>query len=1477
MDWSDENVQDSAGYWCFEGIPTIDCNEHICMNEMWSCGDGQCIEWHKRWTFQKFIPPARSCDNLRHMNYMCELSPWERAWTMPNGSCWLFENDFDDPRLSMSNALLSDDEKCLYLIRCALSDGFERDCQCDRLNCSTLMASVCQRGIVYLYPQGRLIRPYIYTYYVATSDYQDKIPQLMDVSGHIRCRGYHGYVPSSANYRLLVLLETVIAFRFDSYVCASNKTLRYPNSIVKYDEYCWNNSFTFGGHRYAVVDVCKETLRCFSQYRINDGLGDCIDGEDERKFDNDEDRCAGVRRHRLQCSKEERTCLPSFRLGSKQSQCSNHYDTYLYGYERSMVEIACQKSALADCRLLQNYIRNSSIIAVSNNHSYSLMTRRPNQTNSVIPFRSYCDSNWHLLEHEDESSQYCQQWICHRDQYQCRTGQCISLEWVCDLQWDCADASDEEGILAIYTWSSHNQQVNGLNERREKCRQDYVDLPFSTFCNKTTEFPCLRSNVSDPLNFTINRPCIPYAKIGDGIEDCYNAYDEKNTFRSSEDGTMWGFDLRCGQQSFSYLYACEKATKECAKLLCPYRRNQSSNCSQSNDAICIVDQRCVSGGRCNGTSECTYGEDEYWCALKNHIEHEIYRYTKTSFKDSHQIFDGQIYPPTPSKSIAIAKILPNPKVQYSFGCNRGVTVLMADKLACFCSPAYYGRKCQWFSDRMTIVTHLELSTWNSLFASMMPTLFTITVHFLFDGNIIDQYEFHSDSGTELNNPMKHKFYLLYSRTNEMIAHKAERFSNRTDIEHNHPYSVHFDIYALYSNQSTPVPLGSWRYPIYFDFLPAFRFATILRFPHWWKNTTLDPCSKMSCNENSICQPIFNQHGAYFCACKSGFYGENCSQYDDACHSYCSPSALCQSNNHPSCICPLQHFGPRCFLRFEQCDHNPCSNNGTCVYTYEAYGGDAFRCVCSKFFHGTRCQHAKNAIQIRVNTTNITNSPRASTIQFYDVKSNSLQLVLHHQQVTWGIPSSISYAHGLLRAPVLGILKTHDDSIEPNYFILYLQPNTASIDIVSSPKHCPTAVILLPTSDLASKFNVFRYHQICRNTSEAFCFLDQTYLCICQVDRHRADCFIHDPHIDHCSQCLSNGKCLRGDLDETNNYLCLCPRCHRGDRCEFNIEAFGFTLDALLIESSKTMKIVYVLIAFVLFFVGLFNNLCSFLTFKRPTPRKAGVGNYLLIITCFNQLALLCLLGKIIQITFEVTNLKSCQILPFLFSVFTRLTYWLASWVTIDRLLIIFFPTATFWKKSTLSIIVSIITTFSLFAMHVHEVIYYTTIQHLSTGSSICVTNFRTHWIFTYNRVSTLVHYLGPFLMQAIAITLLIVLAARSRTKTNAGKMTFRQMLMKQFRTQRELYTTPVIIVLSALPQNVLTFSFACVELADWHRHTLLLTYLLSYAPQTLAFVLHVLPSTTYKREFRETPFARKTLSWMISTTLSARTVSNRKH
>jgi hypothetical protein len=64
-------------------------------------------------------------------------------------------------------------------------------------------------------------------------------------------------------------------------------------------------------------------------------------------------------------------------------------------------------------------------------------------SDSYMRFRAYCDAEWQLKGHIDEYSPYCSEWICRENEYQCRTGQCIKIEWLCDGEWDCADASDE--------------------------------------------------------------------------------------------------------------------------------------------------------------------------------------------------------------------------------------------------------------------------------------------------------------------------------------------------------------------------------------------------------------------------------------------------------------------------------------------------------------------------------------------------------------------------------------------------------------------------------------------------------------------------------------------------------------------------------------------------------------------------------------------------------------------------------------------------------------------------------------------------------------------------------------------------------------------------------------------------------------------------------------------------------------------------
>ena len=108
-------------------------------------------------------------------------------------------------------------------------------------------------------------------------------------------------------------------------------------------------------------------------------------------------------------------------------------------------------------------------------------------------------------------------WICPFNYYQCnRSGQCIPDAWLCNGAWDCNDGSDEEAIQLIDELSEHNARVvPDLAAMKEKCRKTNSMRPFAGRCNTSIEYPCLLAQTyGDPLDLTLNRPCIHLSKIG---------------------------------------------------------------------------------------------------------------------------------------------------------------------------------------------------------------------------------------------------------------------------------------------------------------------------------------------------------------------------------------------------------------------------------------------------------------------------------------------------------------------------------------------------------------------------------------------------------------------------------------------------------------------------------------------------------------------------------------------------------------------------------------------------------------------------------------------------------------------------------------------------------------------------------------------------------------------------------------------------
>lgn len=1090
MDMSDE-VHNFNWINCVGYPATSLCDDKKCPADGWSCGDGECILYVSRVIYEPLPFRVGICFNGRQVNHMCELSFDFSLWTKSDGRC--AARGYNDISLVLS----SNEDICRYLIRCALSMGAEIKCPCNGRNCAVLMGRVCIANLSYAYPLKGVIRPWLMQYFSWEQTWYNKVPTVIYLEGSLRCRGYA--IVFTVQNRITVPPNDKKVNTLEKHVChiASIQNRNYTSSH-QYPLSCWNSSFTFNGRPYAFFDICPESKSCFSQYRIADGWKDCMDNEDETKYMSQNiSYCQNIRKHRFQCSPEQRTCLPVSQLTpSTQSSgtCFNTYDQQINGRGQYIADIQCYTNLGGnECALIRYYIGNSS----TPNSTFSYVDDEDTSTlrlSRKVELQKYCDTFWNVpLSHVDENRDFCQVWICHESQFKCQSGQCIPIDWVCDGEWDCSDASDEFGLLD--KWAGHNEHLSKyLNDRKKICQEKYKALPFRDFCNFTHEYPCYRASVPNPLDIFAYRPCINITQIGDGFVDCYGNLDEKNTLEDCK-GQMLGYTLRCEQGCLNYFIKCQ-TDKECAaSLLCSYKSKNSSWCSGNQDVVCL-NGTCAENARCDGIYQCSHGEDEHWCLTSESFgDHMTYRYSKLLITiENTRTVNARTFPvPTiqhtgkernvvSSEHIQSEQLLFDSSHSYQqiqtssseeihpkfiYTCYRGVPLYepSQDKISCACPPTYYGHKCQYFSDRISIITHLDLTTFPR---SVATSLIRVVVHLDFLNTVIDHHIFHVHPSLTIDHSRRYRFFLLYSRSNDFLEHKRQRYFNRTDIINHHLYSVHFDIYSLTHNQT--IELGSFHHPIYFDFLPVFRLATVLKFPSWFTNDTLSPCASNPCNANSTCKPILNRNRSYYCSCKSGYSGINCENYHFECLSYCNSKSICRpkfrgligSPDRPLCICPLEHMGPRCYLRNEACKSNPCGSNSTCYPSYDLSNEYPVICICPKEFYGNRCQYEKLKIEIRINMTAVVT---VSNVQFYCHLCGSNAMMLYHQQIMRGLPNIVHYYHGDGDIPPMGILKIYQELLDPKYFMLYIQAANQSINLTTTPEECPFVLNILSQSNI----------------------------------------------------------------------------------------------------------------------------------------------------------------------------------------------------------------------------------------------------------------------------------------------------------------------------------------------------------------------------------------------------------------------------
>ena len=313
--------------------------------------------------------------------------------------------------------------------------------------------------------------------------------------------------------------------------------------------------------------------------------------------------------------------------------------------------------------------------------------------------------------------------------------------------------------------------------------------------------------------------------------------------------------------------------------------------------------------------------------------------------------------------------------------------------------------------------------------------------------------------------------LPYSHSSIHHEQRTDRYFNRSKILADQPYSIQVEIYEI-GRLKIPSLLAVWKYSIFFDYLPVFRFAKVL---HLTKvNEKGSPCSNHSCRSNEECHPLTNSKSEkIICLCKANFSGENCEIADEECLSgYCARGSLCKpnykslarGNAFPYCICPSDQFGARCDIEDDLCQPNPCQNGGSC---FPSARPDQLVCLCSKEYYGDKCELKKLYIRLSVET----NLHYAGVvIQFFDLDFVSLDLHLVDQQVYKHLPRTIEYYRNEQTVPtiVLGKVYPSYEEISPDFYLLSLFVSGKSIDgqtMMSEINRCPHVSTLVESKHL----------------------------------------------------------------------------------------------------------------------------------------------------------------------------------------------------------------------------------------------------------------------------------------------------------------------------------------------------------------------------------------------------------------------------
>jgi hypothetical protein len=356
-----------------------------------------------------------------------------------------------------------------------------------------------------------------------------------------------------------------------------------------------------------------------------------------------------------------------------------------------------------------------------------------------------------------------------------------------------------------------------------------------------------------------------------------------------------------------------------------------------------------------------------------------------------------------------------------------------------------------------------------------------------------------------------------------------------------------------------------------------------------------------------------------------------------------------------------------------------------------------------------------------------------------------------------------------------------------------------------------------------------------------------------------------------NECENGGQCLQDKLNCPTKSLCICSPCFYGSRCQFRTNGFGLSLDGILgyhilpnVSFTQQPSIIKLSLSLTIIFVmsGLINGILSAMTFQNKSVREVGCGLYLLcssittLLTTiiFSLKFVILLLAQMLIISSRSFLQVQCYSIDFILRVCLCMDQWLNACVALERV-ITTIKGASFVKKKSKQAakLVIIILSIVIICTSIHDPIYRRLIDEDNDTDDEkriwCIVSYSSNFEI-YNYFIHSLHFFGPFIINLFSSIILITKKSRQQLNLHSDKK-YTEILWKQFQQHKNLLTAPIVSVILALPRLIITFISKCMKSSN-DSWLFLTGYFISFIPPMLTFLVFIIPSKFYMKEFRKT-------------------------